>query len=88
MSSDDPWGNTNYFWVVICRNTKAHNSENLMFGHRIPLAETDAFESLPATGPLLVTCDGCGEDYTYEPSEVLRLEREAPEGFTTHPRFL
>jgi hypothetical protein len=88
MSSDNPWGNPSYFWVVICRNTKAHNSENLMFGHRIPLAETDAFESLPATGPLLVTCDACGEDYTYEPSEVLRLEMEAPEGFTTHPRFL
>ena len=27
------------------------------------------------------------EEYIYESSEVLRLEMEAPEHFTTHPRF-
>jgi hypothetical protein len=58
-----------------------------MFGHRIPLAETDAFETLPATGSLMVQCDECGEEFLYEPSEVVRLEMEPPEGFTTHPRF-
>lgn len=63
----------------ICKNAKAHKSENVMFGHKIALAETDAFEALPVTGPLLVKCDGCREEYIYEPSEVLRLEMEAPE---------
>ena len=87
MGSADPWSNATYFWVVICRNVKAHKGENVMFGHKVALAETDAFEALPVTGPLLVKCDGCGEEYIYEPSEVLRLEMEAPEHFTTHPRF-
>jgi len=88
MPSDNPWENPSYFWVVICRNTKAHKSENMMFGHRIPLAETDAFEPLAATGSLMVQCDGCGQEYVYEPSEIVRVEMEAPDGFTTHPRFL
>jgi len=88
MPSDNPWENPSYLWVVICRNTKAHKSENMMFGHRIPLAETDAFEPLAATGSLMVQCDGCRQEYVYEPSEIVRVEMEAPEGFTTHPRFL
>ena len=46
MGSADPWSNATYFWVVICKNAKAHKSENVMFGHKIPLAETDAFEAL------------------------------------------
>ena len=58
-----------------------------MFGHKIPLAETDAIEVLPVTGTVLVQCDGCGEEYTYEPNEIARLEFTVPEGFSTHPRF-
>lgn len=67
MGSANPWSNDNDFWVVICRNIKAHKNENVMFGHKILLTETDAFEALPVTGSLLVKCDGCGEEYIFEP---------------------
>jgi hypothetical protein len=46
MWASAPWESPNYYWVVICKNTKAHQSESLLFGHKIPLAETDAFESM------------------------------------------
>ena len=81
------WENPNYFWVVICKNTKAHRETNLMFGHKIPLAETDAFEPVPVSGPFYVRCDECGVEHSYEPEEVMRIEMELPESFTTHPRF-
>ncbi len=87
MWASDPWENSNYCWVVICKNGKAHNSENMMFGRKIPLAETDSFESLPVSGPFLVQCDECGQEHSYEPKDVVRLEFELPDGFTTHPRF-
>jgi hypothetical protein len=87
MSSLDAWANPSYCWVVICKNAKAHHSANMMFGHKIPLAETDPFESLPVSGPFLVQCDECGEEHSYDPTEVLRLEIELPNGFITHPRF-
>jgi hypothetical protein len=38
------WENPSYCWVVIRKNTKAHRGTNLMFGHKIPLGETDTFE--------------------------------------------
>ena len=82
-----PWENPSYCWVVICKNTKGHSHDNLLFGHKIPLAETDAFESLPVSGPLLVACDECGEEHSYEPEEIVRLEFEVSAGFATHPRF-
>ena len=85
--SSDPWSDPNYCWVVICKNAKAHHEENLMFGHKIPLAETDAFEVLSVTGPILVRCDACGHEDMYEPSDIARLEFTVPEGFQTHPRF-
>ena len=88
MSALDAWDNPTYCWVVLCKNIKFHKHENMMFGHKIPLAETDAFESLPVSGPFLVRCDDCGEEHSYEPTEVLRLELEIPTGFVTHPRFL
>ena len=46
-----------------------------------------SFEPLPVSGPFLVQCDECGEEHSYDPAEVLRLEFELPNGFTTHPRF-
>ena len=58
-----------------------------MFGHKIPLAETDAFEPVPVSGPFYVRCDECGVEHSYEPEEVMRIEMELPESFTTHPRF-
>jgi hypothetical protein len=81
------WENPNYCWVVICKNTKVHRENNLMIGHKIPLAETDAFESLPVSGPFIVQCDECGQENTYAPGEVLRLEFDIPNGFVAHSRF-
>jgi len=53
--SSDSWEDPNDCWVAICNNTKAHRDENLMFGRKIPLAETDAFELIPASGPIVVS---------------------------------
>ena len=87
MWASNPWENVNYCWVVICKNTKAHNNENMMIGHKIPLAETDAFEAMPVSRPFLVQCDQCSQEHSYEPAEVMRLEFDLPVGFTAHPRF-
>jgi len=81
------WENSTYCWVVICKNTKVHRHTNLMFGHRIPLAETDPFEAMPVSGPFYVRCDDCGQEHSYEPEEVMRVEMEIPTSLTTHPRF-
>jgi len=67
MGPWNPWENPNYCWVVICKNTKAHRGANLMYGHKIPLGETDEFEPLPVSGPFTVKCDECGDEHSYEP---------------------
>jgi len=36
MWASDPWETSSYCWVVICKNAKAHNSENMMFGSGSP----------------------------------------------------
>lgn len=87
MASWSPWANPTYCWVVICKNKKFHKSENFMFGHRIPLGETDDFEPLPVSGPFIAQCDDCHAEHIYEPEEVLRISMELPEFFQTHPRF-
>ena len=75
-----------YFWVVRCKNDRFHNRENLFFGHRIPLAETDTIAPPPALNERLkVRCDRCGAEYSYEPKEILRAEIEPPAGFVPHP---
>jgi len=87
MSTLDAWANPSYCWVVICKNARAHRETNMMFGHKIPLGETDAFEPLPVSEPFVVRCDECGDERSYEPAEVLRLELALPETFTPHLRF-
>ena len=59
----------------------------MLFGHKVPLGETDSFEPVPVSEPFVVKCDKCGEEYSYEPEDVLRLELQVPESFTPHPRF-
>jgi hypothetical protein len=59
----------------------------MMFGHKIPLGETDNFGPMPVNGPFMAQCDECGEELSYEPAEVLRLELELPASFTPHPLF-
>jgi hypothetical protein len=79
---------TEYFWVVICKNRRFHHKGNTSYAHQIPLAQTDAFSPLPMlTEQVQVRCHGCGEEYLYKPSEVLRNEIEIPERFNPHPLF-
>ena len=48
MGAWSPWENANYCWVVICKNKKFHRDTNLLYGHKIPLGETDAVSPAPA----------------------------------------
>ena len=67
---------------------KIHRHVNVNAGHKIPLAETDAFSPPPAiNGPFTVRCDACGNEYVYGPDEVLRLEMELSASFKPHPLF-
>lgn len=88
MGAWSPWENPNYYWVVICKNKKFHHQTNLLYGDKIPLGETDAFAPAPAIdGAFVVRCDECGEERSYEPEEVLRIELNLPESFAPHPLF-
>jgi hypothetical protein len=82
------WEDTNYCWVVICKNNWFHKRANLFFKHKIPLGETDVYASLPALqGNFTVRCDECHKEYLYKPSDVLRHDEELPLSFTPHPLF-
>lgn len=88
MATWDHWEPSVYAWVVICRNVKVHRHVNVNAGHKIPLAETDAFSPPPViNGPFLVRCDECGQEYEYELDEVVRLKLELPPSFEPHPLF-
>ncbi len=77
-----------YCWIVICKNKRFHRRQDPDHGHKIPLAPTDMFESPPALkGKFKARCDECGEEYSYKPSELLRLEMEMPESLAPHPLF-
>lgn len=82
------WDSSAYASVVICKNKKVHGHVNVNAGHKIPLAETDAFRPpRDLGGPFMVLCDECGKEYSYEPDEVLRLELELPRSFKPPPLF-
>ena len=88
MNSWSTWDNPSYCWIVICKNKRFHHQDNTMFGHRIPLGETDAFSPPPSIGDVFqVRCDKCGEEYSYKPEEILRVEETLPESFTPHLLF-
>jgi len=78
-----------YFWVVLCKNQRFHRQHNLFSGHTIPLAEADAYVSPPALNQrLTVRCDDCGQEYSYDPKEILRAELDPPDSFVPHPLFV
>jgi len=82
------WEDSNYCWVVLCKNSWFHLRQSLFSSHRIPLGETDAVMSPPALdGPFPVRCDECGKEYLYKPSDLRRFEQELPESFVPHPLF-
>jgi len=41
----------------------------------------------PLNGQFLARCDECGEEYDYEPKEILRVELELPASITPHELF-
>jgi hypothetical protein len=82
------WVDSHYCWVVLCKNHWFHLRQNLLFRHRIPLAETDPVAPRPSLeGRFRVRCDDCRKEYFYEPSEVLKYEQELPDSFAPHPLF-
>jgi hypothetical protein len=82
------WEDSNYCWVVLCKNAWFHFRQSLFSSHRIPLGETDAVMSPPALdGPFRVRCDECGKEYLYKPTDIRRYEQELPASFTPHPLF-
>ena len=82
------WEDSSYCWVVTCKNHIYHIPRNFIYRHKILLAEADAVTSRPPVhGPFSVRCDMCGKEYVYKPSDVLRLEKQLPEGFVAHPLF-
>jgi len=81
-------GPEQYMWVVICKNHKFHKQQNLYSGHKIPLGETDAFETPPELGDRLrVRCDACGEENVYHPADLMRIKMELAPSFKPHPGF-
>ena len=82
------WEDTDYCWVVLCKNHWFHMRQNFFFQHRIPLAQTDAVAPLPPLSKdFTVKCDECGKTYTYKPRDVRRVALELPETFKPHPLF-
>jgi hypothetical protein len=79
---------TDYFWVVLCKNRAIHNRDNLYTCHSIPLVETDAISPPPAViGALKVRCDECGREYAYKAKDLFRAELSQPESFIPHPQL-
>jgi hypothetical protein len=89
MATWNSWGeDESYCWVVICKNQKFHREQNIYSGHKIPLGETDAFAPPPNIDfKLTVRCDECGEEYTYDPAELLRQQMSFRSDFKPHPLF-
>jgi hypothetical protein len=82
------WEDVSYCWAVVCKNNLYHIPRNFIYRHKIPLGHTDAVTSRPTVNePFRVRCDMCGKEYVYQPSDVVRIERELPEGFIPHPLF-
>jgi hypothetical protein len=90
MAAWSPWSEEEpYLWVVVCKNHKFHEHQNLFSGHKIPLGETDAFEPPPVIEfRLTVQCDECGEENLNDPADVVRFQMPVAPGFKPHPLFL
>jgi hypothetical protein len=82
------WENSEYCWVVFCKNWLFHLKQNLIYRHRIILSETDAVSPRPPISEsFTVCCDVCHRDYLYSSSDVLRYEQKVPDSFRPHPLF-
>lgn len=79
---------SSYAWVVVCKNHRFHHHTNIYFGHKIPLGETDAYSPPPQLDRrFIVRCDHCGQENTYTPKDLFRVELDLPAWFTPHLLF-
>ena len=77
-----------YYWAVMCKNHWFHRRKNLLYGHTIPLAETDFCSPPPSFDyRFSVQCDECGKEYVYDPREILRAEMEPVAPIVPHHLF-
>ena len=76
-----------YYWVVICKNRKFHEQQNIYSGHKIALCETDEFTPPPQMEPFTVRCDECGENQSYDASDLVRFQMQLVPNFKPHPLF-
>jgi hypothetical protein len=76
-----------YYWVVVCKNRKFHDQENIYSGHKIPLVETDEFTPPPKIDAFTVRCDECGAEQTYHPADLMRFQMPIAADFKSHPLF-
>jgi hypothetical protein len=77
-----------YYWVVICKNRKFHDQQNIYSGHKIALAEADEFTPPPKINAFTVRCDECGAEQMYDPADLVRFQMPIPTDFKPHPLFL
>jgi len=89
MATWNAWGEDDpYCWAVICKNHKFHRQQNLFSGHKIPLGVTDAFSPPPTIDfQMTVRCDECGEENTYDPADLVRMQTTFGPDFKPHPLF-
>ena len=77
-----------YYWAVLCKNHRFHHRQNLFAEYRILLGEADAYSSPPSLGThFRAKCADCGEEYSYSPHDVVRIETNPPSTFVAHPLF-
>ena len=82
------WGDSEpYCWVVVCKNKKYHNRQNIYSGHKIALCETDEFSPPPNVGNFAVRCDECGVEEKYNAEDLLRFQMPLSSEFLPHPLF-
>ena len=88
VPSKDIWADSDYCWVVVCKNDAFHRNPNVYNVHRIPLGVTDAVIPRPSIPrPFVARCDECQQENLYDPGDVLRYEMEVPAPFVPHPLF-
>ena len=89
MAAWSPWSEAEqYCWAVICKNHRFHDHQNVYSGHKIPLGPTDELAPPPALDSrLAVRCDECGEEYFYDPADLVRFQMWLEPDFKPHPLF-
>ena len=78
-----------YYWVVLCKNPGNHLHKCRPFEHIILLGETDSISPPPALqSTFQARCAKCGQEHSYQATEVLRYEATPPDQFVPHPLFV